>query len=181
MKKRMLKKQKGTIKASLRPVEHKLENIQQTADETGRILEKYRGTQDLFYTEYRDLKAHSEKRYLNGMIRMRDNTLRDMEYLSTAKEKDDSVNLAIQYLGYRLQEMEAFLEDNGVEIITAQPGDSFDPVRHKVIEAEVTDREEENEKIRKVYTEGYLYMDKVLKKINVKVSRYERKPYGEEG
>ena len=60
MKKRMLKKQKGTIKASLRPVEHKLENIQQTADETGRILEKYRGTQDLFYTEYRDLKAHSE-------------------------------------------------------------------------------------------------------------------------
>ena len=180
MKKRVLKKQRGTIKASLKPVEHKLESIKQTADETGRVLEKYSETQDLFYTEYRELKAHSEKRYLNGIIRMRDNTLRDLEYLNSIAKQEDSVHLAIQYLGYRLQEMETFLEDNGVEIITAKPGDVFDPALHKVIAVEVTDREEENEKIAKVYTEGYVYMDKVLKKINVRVSRYEKESNGDE-
>ena len=174
MIKRVLKKQRGTIKASLKPIEQKLEGIKQTADETERVLEKYSETQDLFYAEYRELKAHSEKRYLNGVIRMRDNTRRDLEYLESIEEQADSARLAIQYLEYRLREMEEFLTDNGVEIITAQSGDAFDPTFHKVIAVEGTDREEENEKILKVYTDGYVYMDKVQKKINVKVSRYER-------
>lgn len=123
-----------------------------------------------FYEEYQELKRRNEKRFLMACIRMREAFKKEIFQLSNK----EPVNWdAIEVIKVHLDECTAFLEENGVEITVCGLNEVFNKEMERPISRDDVDDPELNNRITRIYSDGYNWHGGMLKKIEVAVGVYK--------
>ncbi len=72
-------------------------------------------------------------------------------------------------LDYYIERIEGQLEIQGVKIISYENGSAYVPIRQKIAKTVATDRAELNGMLAKIYSDCYMYEEKILKPAKVHV------------
>lgn len=118
-----------------------------------------------------DIYSQVLRQVLLDIIEVRDSILRITDfYLKKPEGKQDIPNET--FAGYAL-DIQDILEKNGVEIYESSPGDSFSPVKQRVIKKIVTENRELHSKVAESLSCGYDYNGRTISAEKIAVYYYE--------
>lgn len=124
-----------------------------------------------------DMYAQLVRPILLDIIEVRDSIQRmAANYLARPEGEQSIPNKTFAGYAYDLQDI---LEKNQVEVYRSQPGDSFTPLRQRVLKKVKTGDESLHGTLAESLSSGYAYGDRVLSPEKIAVYLYE-KPAGEE-
>lgn len=149
-----------------------LEKLDTQEEMMDKILDCFDTQQEIlerFYQEYQELKRMSQKQYLMGYIRLRDDMLKDVDRMKESGNIDENM---LKLLGGYIDTLTMVLEDNEVDIFCCCANDEYDPELQKPLEKVHVCREELGNRIVKVFGCGYRWHGMILKKVNVSVGIY---------
>lgn len=147
-------------------VKEQLNTCQQAITEISQQMTTQQEIMQLFYKEYLSLKKRQGKAQLMNYVRMRDAMMKD---IAMYEEHNRTNSMGYRLLKMYVNELTEILEDQSVEIITAQRGEKFNPEIQKPVERVTVYRAENDNLINKVYNCGYRWEGIMLKKIEVSV------------
>jgi len=118
-----------------------------------------------------DIYSQVLRQVLLDIIEVRDSILRITDfYLKKPEGERDIPNET--FAGYAL-DIQDILEKNGVEIYESSPGDSFSPVKQRVIKKIVTENSELHGKVAESLSCGYDYNGRTISAEKIAVYYYE--------
>lgn len=118
-----------------------------------------------------DIYSQVLRQVLLDIIEVRDSILRITDfYLKKPEREQDIPNET--FAGYAL-DIQDILEKNGVEIYESIPGDSFSPVKQRVIKKIVTGNSELHGKVAESLSCGYDYNGRTISTEKIAVYYYE--------
>lgn len=138
-----------------------IEHEEKIIDQMHKELQKYKD----------DIYSHVLRQVLLDVIEVRDSILRITDfYLKKPEGEQDIPNET--FAGYAL-DIQDILEKNGVEIYESSPGDSFLPVKQRVIKKIVTGNSGLHGKVAESLSCGYDYNGKTISAEKFAVYYYE--------
>jgi len=174
------KKDKGPFEQSQPEQEKMIELKESELDRLKQEAAQYKDKYIRLYAEFENVRKRMERekieffKYANeGLIAEFLNLLDDLERsvsaIQVSKEADQAFFKGIQMIMTRLYEM---LKRNGVSLIEAK-GKMFDPHFHEVLMQEET-QEHEDGMVLEEFQKGYMFHDKVLRTVKVKVAKCKK-------
>lgn len=172
MSRRMCKKRVGkpsvkqmiALAKKINEQEQAMKRLSEAFDEQQEILQ-------LYYKTYQEMKRQNQQKYLMGYIRMRDDMLKDVERMKASECVDENT---LRLFAMYIDELDALLEDNGVEILNCCENEEYNPEIQKPLERIDTERAELNNKVVRVFGCGYRWNGIILKKAYVAVGVYNQ-------
>lgn len=138
-----------------------LEHEEKTISQMHKELQKYKD----------DIYSQVLRQVLLDIIEVRDSILRITGfYLKKPEGERDIPNET--FAGYAL-DIQDILEKNGVEIYESSPGDSFSPVKQRVIKKIVTENSELHGKVAESLSCGYDYNGRAISAEKIAAYYYE--------
>lgn len=153
----------------------KIDSLNQLFSEKIQLMEHKGKIIDQMHKELQkykdDIYSQVLRQVLLDIIEVRDSILRITDfYLKKPEGERDIPNET--FSGYAL-DIQDILEKNGVEIYESSPGDSFSPVKQRVIKKIVTGNSELHSKVADSLSCGYEYNGKTISAEKVAVYFYE--------
>ena len=134
---------------------------EQIVDKMHEELQKYK----------EDMYAQLVRPILLDIIDMRDSIMRMSKVYSEKPEEEQVIPLKT-FSGYSY-DVQDILEKNNINIYKSEEGDSFEPIRHRVVKKVNTPVEELHGKIAETMSDGYEYMGKTISPEKIAVYTYE--------
>lgn len=92
-------------------------------------------------------------------------------------EKGEKEKEAAQIITDYIMDLHAILGNNNVEIYKGTPGDTYTPIKQRIVSCEVTRESELNGKIAESIGFGYMFKGKVIWPEKVKIYKYQMQTF----
>jgi len=119
-----------------------------------------------FETDRQNLLRYGKEDLISQLLPVLDNFDRATQHVP-ADQQESSWVVGIQYIQKNLHDV---LENQGVSVIAAKPGDAFDAHQHEAIST--ADSEGPDDQILTVVNKGYALNGKLLRPVQVVVSKH---------
>ncbi len=113
-----------------------------------------------------DFKKYANEQMARELLSVVDHLALAIQHAADAGESTEGLRQGVELVYKQLHDV---LEKFGITSFSAK-GEPFDPAKHDAVMQEVTEEAPENTVV-KVFQEGYLYHDKVLRHARVAVSK----------
>ncbi len=110
-------------------------------------------------------RKYASQNLISDLITPLEYLIRACEYQSDSQEMNNFL-IGFKMIANQLTEV---LINDGLKVIDCKVGDEFDPTIHYAVATEKRDEMESN-KVLEVVSMGYLYKDRIIKPVMVKVS-----------
>jgi molecular chaperone GrpE len=141
-------------------LEAKDEEIDDLTDKLSRSRADFQNYKKRMQNKQEEMQARATEDLVSRFTKIRENLVRALD-----QDQDADIRPGIQST---LDEFDAILEEENVEIITPEPGDDVDPQRHEVMMNVASDQPDGT--VADVYQAGYEMAGKVLQAAQVTVS-----------